>query len=188
MVVGFNHNFRYKGELYHVQTEDSGVRNPHIVTLLYTGGTIISSKKTSYANQLQSDNLEKQVEEIMKAQHREMLRRLRDGELDELIRRAARAATAGAPMTEEKPDLVPAPVVAAPAVPRAPMITTAKPVPTVAAAAAPSVPPAVIRPTPSAPAVAAPAPKPVPESSKERVVEVSLDDLILSYLAGDDKR
>ncbi len=35
MVVGFNHNFRYKGEVYHVQTEDGGLKSPNIVTLLY---------------------------------------------------------------------------------------------------------------------------------------------------------
>ena len=41
MVVGFNHNVMYKGEVFHVQTEDSGITNPHIITLLYRGGTIL---------------------------------------------------------------------------------------------------------------------------------------------------
>ncbi len=50
MVVGFNHNFRYQGEVYHIQTEDSGMLSPNIVTLLYQGGTILASKKTSYAD------------------------------------------------------------------------------------------------------------------------------------------
>lgn len=172
MVVGFNHNFRYQGALYHVQTEDSGVRNPHIVTLLYTGGSIISSKKTSYAHLLQSANLEKQVEEIMKAQHREMLRRLRDGDLDELIARATRAATAGAPATKANASSP------TPALPRVTTTETAKP----------ATPTAVIPPAPAAPAAVVPAAQPAAQPPKERVVEVSLDDLILSYLAGDDKR
>ena len=167
MVVGFNHNFRYQGALYHVQTEDSGVRSPHIVTLLYTGGSIITSKKTSYTHLLQSANLEKQVEEIMKAQHREMLRRLRDGELDELIGRATRAATAGAPATK---------AIASPPTPALPRVTTTE-------TAKPASPTAVIPPAPAAPAAVVPAAQP----PKERVVEVSLDDLILSYLAGEDK-
>lgn len=179
MVVGFNHNFRYQGELYHVQTEDSGVRNPHIVTLLYTGGSIISSKKTSYAHLLQSANLEKQVEEIMKAQHREMLRRLRDGELDGLIARAARVAPAEAPAIKANPAPPPTP-----ALPPATTPATVKPSSPIAATlpapAAPS--------TPVANAPAAPAAKPAAQPPKQRVVEVSLDDLILSYLAGDDKR
>ena len=87
MVVGFNHNFRYKGEVYHIQTEDSGVRSPNIVTLLYQGGTILASKKTSYADIAKIDNLEQVVEELMKEQHKEMLRKLKAGEFDEVIER-----------------------------------------------------------------------------------------------------
>lgn len=174
MVVGFNHNFRYKGELYHVQTEDSGVRNPHIVTLLYTGGTIIASKKSTYAHLLQSDNLEKLVEETMKAQHREMLRRLRDGELDELIRKATRGEAASAPSAPPKP--APAPATAK---------LQAPPPPPVAQPVAPA---AVSRPAPLPPPAVVPAPAPAPPPQKQRVVEVSLDELILSYLAGEDKR
>lgn len=161
MVVGFNHNFRYKGELYHVQTEDSGIRNPQIVTLLYTGGTIIASHKSSYAHLLQSANLERQVEETMKAQHREMLRRLRDGELDEKIRQATRG---GAAVAAEPPAATPPP-----------------PARTAAPAAVPPPPPAAAAKPQPAPAVPAP-------PADKRVVEVSLDDLILSYLVGEDQR
>lgn len=83
MVLGFNHNLMYKGEVFHVQTEDSGVANPHIITLLYRGGVIISSKKTSYADILKMDNLEVVVEELMKEQHKDLMRRLKAGEFDE---------------------------------------------------------------------------------------------------------
>ena len=82
MVVGFNHNVMYKGEVFHVQTEDSGVANPHIVTLIYREGTIIASRKTSYADIIKVDNLERVVEELMKEQHKGMLRRLKNGEFD----------------------------------------------------------------------------------------------------------
>lgn len=83
MVLGFNHNVQYKGEVFHVQTEDSGVANPHIITLLYRGGVILCSKKTSYADILKMDNLEVVVEELMKEQHKDMMRRLKAGEFDE---------------------------------------------------------------------------------------------------------
>jgi hypothetical protein len=83
MVLGFNHNVTYKGEVFHVQTEDSGVKNPHIITLLYRGGVILCSKKTSYADILMMENLESVVEELMKAQHKELMRRLKSGEFDE---------------------------------------------------------------------------------------------------------
>ena len=83
MVVGFNHNVVYKGEVFHVQTEDSGIKNPHIITLLYRGGVILCSKKTCYADILMMENLESVVEELMKSQHKELLRRLKSGEFDE---------------------------------------------------------------------------------------------------------
>lgn len=94
MVVGFNHNVVYKGDVFHIQTEDSGIGNPHIITLLYRGGTIISSKKTSYADILKTEYLEKVVEELMKEQHKDMLRRLKSGEYDD---RAFPSATAAQP-------------------------------------------------------------------------------------------
>ncbi len=83
MVLGFNHNIQYKGEIFHIQTEDSGVSTPHIITLLYRGGIIVASKKTSYADIIKVENLEQVVEELMKEQHKEMLRRLKSGEFDE---------------------------------------------------------------------------------------------------------
>lgn len=83
MVLGFNHNIMYRGEVFHVQTEDSGVEIPNIVTLLYKGGVILCSMKTSYADILKMDNLEDVVEELMKEQHKTVMRRLKSGEFDE---------------------------------------------------------------------------------------------------------
>lgn len=83
MVLGFNHNVMYKGELFHVQTEDSGVANPHIITLLYKGGAILCSRKTSYADILGMENLGQTVQELMKEQHKGMMRSLKNGEFDE---------------------------------------------------------------------------------------------------------
>lgn len=85
MIVGFNHNISYKGVGFHVQTEDSGVKSPHLVTLLYHGGTIIASQKTVYADILNVDNLQQVVEDLAKEQHKGMLRRLTQGEFDEKI-------------------------------------------------------------------------------------------------------
>lgn len=82
MIQGFNHNIRYRGRVFHVQTEDSGLANPHIITHLYHGGVIIASKKTSYADILTSDRRDEVIREIMKEQHRQMLLDLRDGRLD----------------------------------------------------------------------------------------------------------
>lgn len=85
MIVGFNHNIKYKGETYHVQTEDSGIGKPQITTLLYQEGVILASKKTSYADIIKIDCLQRVVEDLMKEQHKEMLRRLKGGEFDAQI-------------------------------------------------------------------------------------------------------
>jgi hypothetical protein len=106
MVVGFNHNIMYKGDVFHVQTEDSGLANPHIITLLYRGGTIIASKKTSYADIIKVDGLAQVVESLMKEQHKDMLRRLKAGEYD------ARAFNAGAPPSPPTPPVAREPAAA----------------------------------------------------------------------------
>jgi ketol-acid reductoisomerase len=93
MVLGFNHNIMYNGEIFHIQTEDSGIATPHIITLIYRGGTIISSKKTSYADIIKVEDLEKVVEDLMKDQHKEMLRRLKSGDFDERVFGLAPAGT-----------------------------------------------------------------------------------------------
>jgi hypothetical protein len=85
MIVGYNHNVSYRGKTFHVQTEDSGPIRPQLVTLLYLGGTIISSKKTVYADIIKVDHLEKVVEELAKEQHKGMLRSLTRGEFDQRI-------------------------------------------------------------------------------------------------------
>ena len=47
-ILGYNHNVRYRGLVFHVQTEDSGVLSPHLFTHLFYGGTIISTRKLVY--------------------------------------------------------------------------------------------------------------------------------------------
>jgi hypothetical protein len=83
-VTGFNHNIKHKGNVYHVQTEDSGVNNPHIITHLFVGGNILASKKTSYADILNAENLQEVVRELMEEQHKEMLRNLINGVYDNI--------------------------------------------------------------------------------------------------------
>jgi hypothetical protein len=84
MVVGFNHNIKHKGKMYHIQTEDSGLENPHIITHLFVGGNILASKKTSYADIVGADNLAQVVRELMEEQHKEMLRNLINGVYDDI--------------------------------------------------------------------------------------------------------
>ena len=84
VVTGFNHNVKHRGKVYHVQTEDSGLANPHIITHLFVGGNILASKKTSYADIAGAENLVQVVRELMEEQHKEMLRNLVNGVYDDV--------------------------------------------------------------------------------------------------------
>ncbi len=48
--VGFNNNMKFRDQVFHVQTEDSGLDKPHIITHLFAdGGRVIKSHKRTYA-------------------------------------------------------------------------------------------------------------------------------------------
>ncbi len=82
MVPGFNHNIKHKGRIFHIQTEDSGPKNPHIITHLFVGGNILASKKTQYADIVGQPDYEKTVRSMMEEQHKQMLRNLVNGVFD----------------------------------------------------------------------------------------------------------
>jgi hypothetical protein len=85
-LVGYNNNVRHKGRIFHVQTEDSGVQRPRIVTHLFAdGGRILKSTRTDYSEHVGRDDVAQIVRRLMKEQHKAMFIALRDGQLDEVI-------------------------------------------------------------------------------------------------------
>lgn len=94
MIGGYNTNVKYKGRTFHVQTEDSGHANPKIITLLYEGGVILTSKKSSYEDRVSADNLEDVVKELMEEQHSAMVQSLKGGSLDQVVSGGAGAKQA----------------------------------------------------------------------------------------------
>ena len=85
MLSGFNTNYRHRGVLFHVQTEDSGLAHPHVITHLFHGGNIVASHKRDYKDKLGAADLEAEVKSLMERQHKEMLQQLRRGDHDEAI-------------------------------------------------------------------------------------------------------
>jgi pSer/pThr/pTyr-binding forkhead associated (FHA) protein len=84
--VGFNNNVKYKEHVYHIQTEDSGLNKPHIITHLFAdGGRIIKSHKRLYASEVSRSDVALFVRGLMKGQQMEMIISLRDGKFDEII-------------------------------------------------------------------------------------------------------
>lgn len=76
MKVGFNTNIPYKGKTYHVQTEDCGLSNPHILTLLYYEGAILASRRTSYEPFIGRPDCSQKIQELMNLQHKLMMKEL----------------------------------------------------------------------------------------------------------------
>ena len=96
-LLGFNNNFKHKGQVYHIQTEDSGIKHPHIITHLFAdGGRILKSVKTSYAAVLGDANMADAVRTMMKEQHKAMIIALRDGQFDPGGAKEVKLPTTGA--------------------------------------------------------------------------------------------
>jgi len=122
-ILGYNHNFRHRGRVFHVQTEDSGVANPHVFTHLFHGGVILTTRKLDY----DSAASEETVKSLMQAQHKAVLRDLKKGTFDAKIveylgphpesDEPGADAVVEAPVTEESDATIPVPVVPEPAAP-----------------------------------------------------------------------
>ena len=159
-LLGYNNNVRHKNRVFHIQTEDSGVNHPHIITHLFMdGGRILKSVKKSYAEHVGSDTLKETVRALMKDQHKAMFIALRDGQFDELAEGKKPSDAAVAKVTA--PAVVPEATPTKPELPESPP-SSEEPSPNTidesrAAAAAPrtpTLPPPVVMPvTPQPPAV-----------------------------------
>jgi hypothetical protein len=107
-LLGYNHNVKYKGRVYHVQTEDSGPTNPRLFTHLYYEGTILASKRHEY----DANSAEDVVRGLMQGQHKAILKDLKQSLLDDKLeaffsRRRERFALVDADAT---PPETPAPI------------------------------------------------------------------------------
>lgn len=125
-LLGFNNNVKHRGRVFHIQTEDSGVKRPHVITLLFAdGGRIVKSKKTIYAEHVGLTDLPQVVRRLMKEQHKAMFIALRGGEFDDVIEGICgpHLAAAAVPKPQAAPE-----VEAAAAAPAASAATVGTPV------------------------------------------------------------
>jgi len=101
-LLGFNNNIRHRGRVFHIQTEDSGIKYCRVVTHLFAdGGRILRTTRTDYSQQLETADFTEQIRRLMKEQHRAMFSALRAGEFDDLIKSALESART---LTSEGPD------------------------------------------------------------------------------------
>jgi hypothetical protein len=120
-LLGYNNNVRHKGKVFHIQTEDSGVKYGHIITHLFMdGGRILKSVKTSYAEYLGSERMGDIIREMMKQQHKAMFIALRDGKFDPIADGGAEASQMTKALAAESPPSRPPPAAREPEEPTAP--------------------------------------------------------------------
>jgi hypothetical protein len=152
-LLGFNNNVRHRGRIFHIQTEDSGVKFPRIVTHLFAdGGRIVKTARTDYNEHLERPDMAAVVRGMMKEQHKSMFAALRAGEMDPLLENVC------GPLDPAKSK---APAELAPDLTAKNDLETARIV--VGAAAKAPAPPADL-PAPPAPAAALAAPTPVADA------------------------
>jgi hypothetical protein len=110
-LLGYNNNVRHKGKVFHIQTEDSGVKYGHIITHLFMdGGRILKSVKTGYAEYIGNDRMADIVREMMKQQHKAMFIALRDGKFDAIAEGIADASQSTQALAAESVPIPKAPI------------------------------------------------------------------------------
>ena len=167
MLTGYNTDIKHEGVIYHVQTEDGGTDNPVIVSLIYQGGRILASKKTSYTHLLGTDDLISKLRSLLEHQHKVMIK----------------AILTGVPLTNQKktstesPTAAPSPPKPAPT-PDQPLAQAPQP------QAPPQVPKSTIPPSTFKPPLEVP-PETAANTPTDQAVEKNLDQVILEYLASE---
>jgi hypothetical protein len=116
MITGYNTDVEHDGVVYHVQTEDKGLETPLLLSLVYSGGAILASKRSSYRDLIAAGFDEAVLTERLQRQHRLICAAINAGRIDDLKKMGApprKPPQAAAPET-------PLPVAAEPQSPAVP--------------------------------------------------------------------
>lgn len=107
MITGFNTDVEHDGVVYHVQTEDKGIKSPLILSLVYVGGTILASRRTPYEDLIKAGYDEKVLSERLNRQHKLICAAIHAGRIEDLKRQTERDAGARAGRPAEQPQTQP---------------------------------------------------------------------------------
>jgi hypothetical protein len=94
VITGFNTDIEHDGVVYHVQTEDKGLDSPIILSLVYSGGTILASKRSPYADLIEQGFSDEVLAERLKRQHRLICAAIHSGRINDLKKMGGRAKPA----------------------------------------------------------------------------------------------
>ena len=107
MISGFNTDIEFDGVVYHVQTEDKGLSTRKIISLVYDGGTILASKRTTYDDLANGGLDEKLLAERVSRQHNLICAAIKAGRINELKEMTAKAGAAAGRAAASAPPAVP---------------------------------------------------------------------------------
>jgi hypothetical protein len=85
VITGYNSDVRHGTRVFHVQTEDKGLANPKIETLIYLGGEILDSYRGTYEDLLdepQPHIQDQVIQARMDEQHKSIIRDIKNGKYD----------------------------------------------------------------------------------------------------------
>jgi len=92
VITGFNTDIEHDGVVYHVQTEDKGLDTPIILSLVYTGGTILASKRAPYKDLIAEGFSDEALAERLKRQHKLICAAIHSGRINDLKKMSTRRA------------------------------------------------------------------------------------------------
>lgn len=85
MIFGFNTDVKFKGTVYHVQSE-ARKHDQHLQTQVFVRGRCIGKKATPYGEHaIQPDFSDEKMHEMLKAQHKGVVEAVRDGRVGEVL-------------------------------------------------------------------------------------------------------
>jgi hypothetical protein len=90
VITGFNTDVEHEGVVYHVQTEDKGLETPLILSLVYTGGAILASKRARYDDLIAAGFDEKLLADRLQRQHKLICAAIRAGRIEDLKKMSGR--------------------------------------------------------------------------------------------------
>jgi hypothetical protein len=96
VITGYNTDVEYDGVVYHVQTEDKGLQTPIILSLVYTGGAILASKRSPYYDLIARGFDEEILAQRLQRQHKLICAAVHAGRIEDLKRMGA-ASPSGKP-------------------------------------------------------------------------------------------
>lgn len=93
MITGYNTDVEHNGVVYHVQTEDKGLQTPVILSLVYTGGAILASKRSPYDDLIAGGFNQEVLAERLERQHQLICAAVHAGRIEDLKLLAEREHT-----------------------------------------------------------------------------------------------